>query len=358
MNGTVFLRRFAGVLAAVLLAGAGAGCGGSLYDNSENWAVVNNDVPTYYVDYDVFYLYPSCIKGDHPSGEGAPVQYLDWMKEGVSEDIRRLVVLPLGRQFGPRVRLFSPFVPQISFNDYSALLKTAEAANWDIDWAKTPLESAISYTAKALKWYIDVKDDEQPFVLEAHGQGALILYEAMKRCSDIKPDKGFVAAYFFGLPGVTTERIDKDFGGRGIKPAVDRDGVGVIVVCNVRTPGSKLEETFALRGGAVINPINWRTDASPALPKQHVGAVFHNRAEIHPLRQIIVRPNFCGAVVDTENSLVNLTHLPAKFSFPLSPRSFGTQLWGVFGMCVSRNANDRVRIYKFRHTGIELPDGN
>ena len=135
-------------------------------------------------------------------------------------------------------------------------------------------------------------------------------------------------------------------------------GVGVIAVCNIRIPGSKPEESFALRGGVVINPINWRTDASPALPKEHPGAVFHNRAEIHPDRQIIVRPRFCGAVVDTENALVNLTHLPPKINPPLGTRRFGTQVWGVFGMCFSRNANDRVRSYKFLHKGIKLPNGN
>ena len=357
MNGIIWWRQLAGVSAAVLLAAAVAGCG-SLYDDSENWVVEDNDVPTYYADYDVFYLYPSYFLGDPPSGEDAPVQYLNWMKDGVSEDLRRLVSLPLGRQFGKRVRLFSPFVPQLSFNDYNALLKTAEAADWDFKWSKTPLDSAIGYTVEALEWYLKMKDADQPFILEAHGQGALILYEAMKRCSGVKPENGFVAAYFFGLPGITVERIEKDFGGRGIKPATDSDGVGVIAVCNIRIPGSKPEESFALRGGAVINPINWRTDATPALPKEHPGAVFHNRAEIHPDRQIIVRPRFCGAVVDTENALVNLTHLPPKINPPLGTRRVGTQVWGVFGMCVSRNASDRVRIYKFRHKGLKLPDGN
>lgn len=356
MSRTVFWRRLAGAAAALLLAGAGAGCG-SLYDDSENWAVVDNDVPTYYADYDVFYLYPSFKLGDKPSGEGAPSLYLNWMKDGAGEDIRRLVSLPLGRQFGPRVRRFSPFVPQLSFNDYDALLKTAEAANWDFDWSKTPLDAAIGYTVEALDWYLGMKDADQPFVLEAHGQGALILYEAMKRCSGVSPKNGFVAAYFFGLPGVTPERINDDLGGRGITSAVDGDGVGVVVVCNIRTPGCKLEDTFALRGGAVINPINWRTDASPALPKENTGAIFHNRAEVNPNRQISVRPGFCGAVVDTENSLVNLTHLPPNWKKSLPPRSFGTQLWGVFGMCVSRNANNRVRIYKFQCKGLKLPDG-
>ena len=357
MNRTVFLRRLIGVLAAVLLAGAGAGCGGSLYDNSENWVVVDNDVPVYYAEYDVFYLYPSALKGAPPSGEDAPVQYLNWMKKGISEDIRRFVTLPLTRQFGPRVRLFSPFVPQLSFRDYSALLKTAEAQNWDVDWSKTPLDAAIEYTVKALEWYIGIKEPDQPFVLEAHEQGAVILYEAMKRCSDIKPENGFVAASFFGLPGITPERIDKDFGGRGIKPAIDSNSVGIVAVCNVRVPGSKLEDCFALRGGAVINPINWRTDAKPGLPKEHAGAIFHNRAEVHPERQISVRPRFCGAVVDTENALVTLTNLPAKLNPPIATRSFNTQMWGVFGMCVSRNADNRVRTYKFQHKGIKLPEG-
>ena len=341
---------------------AAAGCS-SLYDEADNWVIENNDIPEYFAEYDVFYLYPSSHlssrslqNGDPAVHRANPDKYLNWLKDGVSEDLRRNVVLPLSRQFGPRVRLFSPLVPQVCFNDYNELLKKAEAKEWRVDWSDTSLNAAIEYTVEALKWYIGIKDSKHPFILLGHGQGALILYEAMKRCSAVKPGNGFVAAYFFGLPGVTPERIIDDFGGRGIKPATDRDDPSVVAVCNIRVPGCKPEETFALRGGAVINPINWHTTALPTSPQEHPGAVFFDRTEVNPSKQVVVHPKFCGAVVDPENALVNVTQMSAKVKLPLAPRSYRSQLWGMFALCVSRNARDRVRVYKFERKGLKLPD--
>ena len=98
---------------------AAAGCS-SLYDEADNWVIENNDIPEYFAEYDVFYLYPSSHlssrslqNGDPAVHRANPDKYLNWLKDGVSEDLRRNVVLPLSRQFGPRVRLFSPLVPQV-----------------------------------------------------------------------------------------------------------------------------------------------------------------------------------------------------------------------------------------------------
>ena len=348
MDKMKFSRRLSGLLTAALLAFAAAGCSSSLYDDMENWAVNDGDTPEFFAEYDVFYLYPSYRK------DGS--RYLNWMESGVADGIRRSVLQPLARQFGPRVRIYSPFIPQLTFEEYNALLKTAEEKNWKFDWSDTPLDAAIKYTVMALERYMDSKDVSHPFVLQGYGQGALVLYEAMKRCPAIKPKNGFVAAYLFGLPGVTPERIADDFGSRGIRPASDRTGIGVIAVCNIRPPGIKLEDTLALHGGAVINPINWRVDATPAPPKDHAGAMFVGGKSMNPARRIRVRPAFCGAVVDTENALVDLTNLPRDFNKMPVPRSFDPQLAWVFGMCVSRNAGDRVRAYKFKNKGLELPE--
>jgi len=348
MNKTGILTRIAVGFAAALTLGAVVGCS-SMYDAAGNWAVLDSDVPEYASEYDVFYLYPSTQKA-------CKGMYLNWHYADVSSKIRRQVRLPLERQFGPRVRVFSPFVPQLGFEQCHAILKDAEAKEWKVDWYDTDLQAAIKCTAEALSYYLSIKSTSHPFILMGDGQGALILYEAMKRCSAVKPANGFVAAYFFGIPGITPERIADDFGGRGIKAATEDSDVGVIAVSNLRLPGDRLENTFATRGGAVINPLNWRTDATPAAPKEHVGAVFYDPNEANFQRQVKVYPEFCGAVADPENGLVELTDMSPKGRKFIHSRQFGSELWGVFGMCVSRNANLRVRMYDLRSTGISAPE--
>ena len=348
MNGMSFWRNVRCLAVAVALAVLSAGCFSSLYDDPGNWVVEDSDLPEFFAEYDVFYLYSSRQK-DY--GE----KYLNWLAEGVSDELRREVTLPLNQQFGQRVRVFSPFVPELSHSHYLELLSSAESQSWEVDWTKTSLDAAIEYTVKALKHYWKRKGKSHPVILLGHGQGALVLYEAMKRCPDVTPENGFVAAYLFGIPNITPERIRQDFGSRGITVAADKDNAGVIAICNLHTPATPFAKTFALRGGAVINPINWRTDKTPALPKQHAGAVFYNMNEQNPNRRIKMRPAFCGAVLDTENALVNVTHLPSDSRNMVIDRDFGAHLHGVFGLCISRNARDRVRMYKFRIKGVKHP---
>ena len=325
-----------------------AGCTASLYEDTENWAAEGNDSPEFFAEYDIFFLYPSLTNN-------SPGKYWNWMADGMSEEIRREVAQPLGKEFGQKVRIFSPFVPQLNRECYYKLLNEARERKWDVDWSQTPLSAAIEHATDALKYYMAIKSKTQPLIIMGHEQGAVILYEAMKRCSNITPENGFVAAYFLGLPGITSERIRKDFGSRGIFPAKGTDEVGVIAVCNMRTPATDLKDTFALPGGAVINPINWRCDATPARQKDHIGAVFYNRKEMNPTRRIKVRPAFCGAVVDTENALVNLTNLPPDFRDARLKDGFDAQLQWVFGMCISKNARTRVRMYKFLSKGVPVP---
>ena len=195
-----------------------------------------------------------------------------------------------------------------------------------------------------------------PVVFYGHEQGGLVLYEAMKRCRKVNAGNGFVAGYFFGVPGVTREEIKSDFGGRGIKPAKRRDGVGVMVFCNIRTPGEPLEHTLATPKGAVINPLNWRTDATPADRSINPEAVFFDRKQQNPLLKVKKVPRFCGAVVDPENGLVNLTGVPKDCKFKLNEGIPFSDAWGLFSKCVSRNADERVAMFRFLKTGVEMPE--
>lgn len=336
--------RLAAALTAALVA---SGCAASLYDDAGNWAMQDSDSPEFFSEYDVFYLYPSML-------ERTDDGYLNWLREGVRGEVRRTVQRLLAKQFGPRVRLFSPFVPQLDQESYRKLLKSA-AMQDKVDWTKTSLRSAIACAVEALEHCMERKSPDQPLVLLGHGQGALILYEAMKLCPKINPENGFVAAYFFGIPWITPGKIVRDFGSRGIRPATGRSDIGVVAVCNIMSPGEKLENTLGMPGGAVINPLNWRTDGVPALPAEHPGALFRNGKTGSSIDQVRVLPRFCGAVIDTERSLVCLTHVRPEFVRRLEVRKADCELVGVFGMCVSRNAGERVRIWHFQRKGLKLP---
>ena len=334
-------------LGALLL--ASAGCSSSIYEKAENWAVADNDTPAFFSEYDLIFLYPS-------QEEVPEKRYMNWIVGHVGDEVRYYVRLVISAQFGKRVRVFSPFVPMLGLKEYGEILEQYKKDK-GLNFYKTGLRMPIDYMIDALDVYFTYYNpDDHPFVIYGQGQGALVLYEAMKRCRHIRPSNGFVAGYFFGMPGVTNEEIDDEFGGRGIKPAANHTDTGVIIVCNTNCPGTPVEKTLAVPNGAAINPLNWRTDAVPADRKLNLGAIFFDHNERNPVLKISRKPHFCGAVVDPKNGVVNLTGIPPHTRQKIYEGNCGSDVWGIFVRNVSRNAKERVAMYKFIMQGVELPE--
>ena len=346
----LFFGFISGAAAAILLSVV-SGCSTSLYEDTENWASIDSDTPVFFARYDLVYLYP-CQERKSES------PYMNWISGNVGKDIRVFVRMAVASQFGQRVRVFSPFVPILSFDDYDAIINEFKKSDRaDFDFYKTKLKAPIDYTVEALNVYFKhYNPDGHPVVFYGHGQGALVLYEAMKRCGKVHPDNGFVVGYFFGVPGVTRKEIKSDFGGRGIRQACSRDSVGVIAICNVRGPGEPLEHTLATPNGVVINPLNWCIDATPADNSRNPGSLFFDRKQHNPLLKVKQIPYFCGAAVDPENGIVNITNIPKNCKFKLDEDCFGSDAWGIFSKSVVLNAQERVAMFKFLKTGVEMPE--
>ena len=218
------------VLMAVIL--SVVGCSGiPFYENPSNWVIRESATPTFTADYDIFFMYPSQVK--KTAGET-----YNWMHQHHYEDTFRYVKTHSSDQVQQTARVFSPFVPQLGFDRYMELLKARQAHPEKFDYSESPLAPAVKHTVMALKYYLKhYNPDARPFVLVGLGQGSLILYEAMKECSRIKPKNGFVAAYLIGLPGLSADQIKRDFSSRGILPASGQYDAGVIIVCNPHLPG-------------------------------------------------------------------------------------------------------------------------
>ena len=330
----------AGLLAAVLIS---AGCSGvPFYENPANWVIRESSTPPFSVDYDMFFMYPSQVK--QTAGET-----YNWMHKNHFEDTYRYVKTHSADQVHPQARVFSPFVPQLGYDRYIDLLKTRQAHPEKFDYSESPLAPAVKHTVMALKYYLKhYNPDARPFVLVGQGQGALILYEAMKECSQIKPKNGFVAAYLIGLPGITSAQIQEDFRSRGILPASGQYDSGVIVVCNAHLPGQHDSRGFIRSSDYVINPLNWRTDSVPADPALNHGAVFYAKNQKKSSRQVLVVPRFCGAVMDTKNGGLILTGIKPQNHLLLSESSFSSDIWGVFMRNIYTNARERAVEFVFK----------
>ncbi len=336
----------AGCALLMLCTGCGIFSKPTFYDDQANWTLCQNDTPVFFADYDAFYLPPSQFQGG-VSG------FTDWSQAALAGGLLHYVNRTVHEAYGPHVRVFSPQVPLMGHDAYRRLLaKNAEAiAAGTFDFSLTQLENAIQYTEVALKHYIErYNKDKHPFILIGHEQGAVILYEAMKRCQDVRPANGFVIAYFQGLPGMTLERIAQDFKKRNTVAALGRYDINAIAVTNTRLPDQPVDETYGRPGGYSINPLNWRTDSTPATPEQNVGF----RPFYTKLPPYMAGSLHCGATADPETGTLLLSDLPQTPQIEFREDAFHSDAWCLFSANLRDNAAERVQKFLFMRKELDI----
>ena len=122
--------------------------------------------------------------------------------------------------------------------------------------ARLPI--AINDVKRAFWYYLKNLNGGRPFVLAGYSQGAMIMLELMKEMDD-KTYERMIAAYAIGIT-ISREELDKC---PRIVPAQGEGDTGVTICYN-----SVKDAGCAIRGfehsDVVINPVNWRTDATAA----------------------------------------------------------------------------------------------
>ena len=306
------------------------------YADKSNW-VIRDDAPaTEAQSFDVFYVYPTLFSSRDK-------ELMDWKKSPkLAKKTAGFVRAQTTELFRHGVRVFAPYVRQL---EYGRILELTE----DMPLESTKLRYGFQDTSDAFRYYLEHHNGGRPYILLGHSQGAIDLYILMKNTAEIAVERGFVAAYLAGLPKLTKARFERDFAGRGIHPAADADGLGALIVWNTQSPTAK-NPYFTGPGVLCINPLNWRTDATPATKEENIEAYFYNYRTGNAKRVA----HFCGAAVDPAKGAL-IVDLPALSKYDAR----GFMGAGVFHMNdiwffagnLRANALLRVQNWRARHPG-------
>ena len=221
------------------------------YANPASWVrmgVSDSILP----EFEVFYIYPTLFQN-----KLRPV--MDHRFERIRTKASDYVDLTFGLLTDPvhPLKLYAPFVRQA---DYLTALET----DFTADLGETLLQYGIEDTKTAFQYFMKFfHKPGMPYILIGHSQGASDLYELLRSTPEITPESGFAAAYLAGLPKKTAAEIDRDFEDRGIRRGRGADDTGVVLVWNTVAEDAG-DSIFTTPGGSVINPVNWKTDGSPA----------------------------------------------------------------------------------------------
>ncbi len=195
-------------------------------------------------------------------------------------------------------RMFAPYYSQGAMKIYSM---TPEEREPYLLTAYVDIKAAFEY-------YLENENHDRPIVLAGFSQGADLCYRLLEDYfKDEKMQDRLVAVYAIGWP-CTKEMVDKY---PQIKPAESETDTGVVISIDCEAPD--VTETFITPKGTkayTINPLNWKTDDTPADKSLNIGACFTDydgniKTEVKEL---------CGCYIDDERGVIKVPDVdPADY---------------------------------------------
>ena len=322
---------FSAILLILFVSGCVSFQDRGFYADRNNWVIL--DAQKTDAGYDVFYVYPTLASK-------AATSEMEWKNNPkLQKKISGFAKAQTYGVFGKNVRVFSPYVHQLTYAAVMGIKKKRPLTQ--AEWKA--FERGMKETADAFRYYLKHYNQGRPYILLGHSQGSMDLYYLLKNCPEIKVKNGFTVAYLAGLPHCSMAQIGRDFGTR-IKAAQSADDLGVIAVWH--TQNAEADASFmAGKGSYCINPLNWRTDAVPAGREQHLGAYFYD----YRTGAVKEKSKMFGAQVDPARGVL-IVDLPSDSEWDAK----GFMGRGIFHMNdvwffagnLRTNAEHRVRLWK------------
>ena len=285
------VRALALLLALLLLCAGGVGAWAEKsetpdYSQKENWAyfAVGEDKAT-----DLFLVCPTVDMNEE----------FNMSMEDQETKAAFLGALNMERgSYEDSARMFAPYYRQMAMMAYELDGEERESCR----------ELAYGDVADAFSWYLEHENQGRPIILAGFSQGADLCYSLLADFfGDEELYERLVAVYAIGWPCTSelTERFPQ------IKPAQSADDCGVVISFECEAPA--LSETFILPEGVKslsINPLNWRTDDTPADRSENLGACFTSYSGAIEREEA----GLCGCYLDTERGVVKVTDIePADY---------------------------------------------
>lgn len=230
-------------------------------------------------------------------------------------------------------RMYAPYYRQMAMNGYEL----------DLNERESRLAIAYKDVSDAFAYYLENENNGRPIILAGFSQGSDMVYRLMKEYfGSEEMQQRLVAAYPIGW--ACTEDMVKEY--PQIKPAQSADDLGVVISFDCEAP--EVTETIVNPAGQKaysINPLNWKTDSTPADKSLNMGSRFMKssgkiKSEAEQL---------CGCYIDEERGALKVTDVtpeeyPAVISiFP--DGAYHIYDYQFFFKNLQENVQHRVELY-------------
>ena len=294
------------------------------YSQETSWAYLETEDDSRQAD--VFFVCPTVYGG---SAEEPNMSLED---EDTKESFLGAINMEKGIYDGD-CRFFAPYYRQIGLAVYE--LPAAEQEEY--------LETAYEDVEDAFQYYYENYNDGRPIVLAGFSQGAELCLKLLEECFDEEAlNEQLIACYAIGWR-VTEEDLEEY---PHMKFAEGEADTGVIVAFNSEAEG--IEDSLMIPAGTktlAINPLNWKTDSTPADKSLNMGACFTNYSgEIET--EI---PQLTGAYIDEERGALKVTDVTPE-DYPAGLSLFEDGIYHLydyqfFYRNLQENVHTRVEAY-------------
>lgn len=174
----------------------------------------------------------------------------------------------------------------------------------------------------AFDYFVNHRDNDRPFILAGFSQGGKSVVELLKTLPKDLRDK-MVAAYVMGYK-VTPEDVML---APWIKAAQGSNDTGVTICYNSVSDIEYIKPVVAAPTVMCINPVNWRTDATPATLNDTITVT------LIPQHNVLVLKGFDGSYLPNILDILNVGDY------------HGIEPW-LYSECLKVNFKDRINSFR------------
>ena len=282
------------------------------YSDDLMWNIALNDTDGSGAD--VFYI-PSTWEYDWYTADGRISHHADPSREDHRADMR-IEIDGVADYMGEGNNFYSPYYRHITLDSWATLNEDTINRRYN-DVAFVDVKNAFSH-------FLENRNNNRPFILAGFSQGGKSVVELLKVMDD-KTRERMIAAYVLGYK-VTPEDIATHPYIMAAKDSVD---TGVVICYNSVSDVKYIKPVVSAPNVMCINPVNWKTDATPAILNDTITVT------LAPEEKVLVLEGFDGSYLPNILDVLNVGDY------------HGIEPW-VYSECLRKNFHQRIDAYKNR----------
>ena len=259
---------------------------------------------------DVFYVVSTWEK-DWMTPDSALSHYADvWdagQREHMATEIRKVAAY-----MAPGNRFWAPYYRHTTIEAW-------DTQNEDTIYRRTRL--SMEDVCKAFDHFLAARDTTRPFVIAGFSQGGLAMVELLKHMDD-RAYSHLAAAYVLGYKVTVADMAACSH----IRPAQGEEDTGV-TICYNTVKDVKYAKSIIAGSDICINPVNWRTDAEPAVLHDTITVT------VSPEHHVLVVTGYSGSEYPPPKDLINVGDIHS------------CEPW-LYSECLRQNIGKRIQAWK------------